>query len=369
MTVSIDGLLLANAYSAANEGDGLLVELSQQILDEVSGGDRPVTVIAVDPQSFPNLRVVGSPANATESTMHRAIEAVSGLVAPGRILRVRRAVLGSNLMLSVGGGYLRFSDLSEAVKTASVHLSQMRLRAAAGRPFALLPQSIGPLKYCRNLALDTLRAARVVYVRDDRSLDELGSLSNVVRMPDLAVLRIAQGACEPRRTLGGRVGLIARPLARPRTYEENLRRLVVAIGSEIDGLVQSTTGRSNDDRALMNSLGMERVRLAKVGLADPHLGVVVSTRLHGALQSIINGVPAIHLSYERKGFGAYADLGLPAYVHNARSFDAAQVVAQVEALRASPIEYFAEIRRNVAQLADSREQLVRQLRAVYSEEL
>jgi hypothetical protein len=47
--------------------------------------------------------------------------------------------------------------------------------------------------------------------------------------------------------------------------------------------------------------------------------------LHGALESILHGVPAYHLSYERKGFGAYDDLGVGDWVANAADFDAAAV--------------------------------------------
>jgi hypothetical protein len=79
-------------------------------------------------------------------------------------------------------------------------------------------------------------------------------------------------------------------------------------------------------------------------------GAVVSVRLHGALESILAGWPAIHLSYQRKGWGAYADLGLEEFVHDARSFDPATVAAQALALRDDPTPFWDAVRRRLPDL-------------------
>ena len=62
----------------------------------------------------------------------------------------------------------------------------------------------------------------------------------------------------------------------------------------------------------------------------------MSVRLHGALESLLHGVTAFHLCYERKGFGAYSDLGIPGWVANAADFDASTVVEQLFAPQALP---------------------------------
>lgn len=69
-------------------------------------------------------------------------------------------------------------------------------------------------------------------------------------------------------------------------------------------------------------------------LNDPqNRGVVISVRLHGSLQSMISGCPSIHLSYERKGFGAFSDLGVSEYCHGFKSFNPKLIEKQVNALK------------------------------------
>ncbi|WP_175965432.1 hypothetical protein [Burkholderia sp. BCC0322] len=48
---------------------------------------------------------------------------------------------------------------------------------------------------------------------------------------------------------------------------------------------------------------------------------VVSGRLHGALESVLQGRPAYHVSYARKGFGTYANQHLDDSVVNGAAFD------------------------------------------------
>jgi polysaccharide pyruvyl transferase WcaK-like protein len=86
-------------------------------------------------------------------------------------------------------------------------------------------------------------------------------------------------------------------------------------------------------------------------------GVVVSTRLHGAVQSLLAGVPAVHLGYERKSWSAYEDLGLSDYVHNARSFDPAAVAAQALALVPDPSAFWQRIEERRPALAESSQRL------------
>ena len=79
--------------------------------------------------------------------------------------------------------------------------------------------------------------------------------------------------------------------------------------------------------------------------------VVVAVRLHAALMALQAGHYVIHLSYERKGFAAFEDLGLKEYVHNAFSFDPETVHAHLDRLlnnAAAREEYDAAVNRAAA---------------------
>ena len=91
---------------------------------------------------------------------------------------------------------------------------------------------------------------------------------------------------------------------------------------------------------------------------------MISVRLHGSLQSILAGVPSIHLSYERKGWGAYQDLGIEQYVHNAYDFDPELVAIQARQLAASSESYWSAIERNVPNIRYKRQSLIDGMRAL-----
>jgi len=145
-----------------------------------------------------------------------------------------------------------------------------------------------------------------------------------VRTPDLAVMKLAASfvpqALDQRFT---NIYLIARDLDKPdkirkRYYNElqSLRRLI----PQAIPIVQSNI-RGNNDALFYQRLGWgQNFASLSRAVSERGRGVVISVRLHGSLQSLISGCPSVHLSYERKGFGAYEDLGLRKYVHAALNF-------------------------------------------------
>ena len=89
---------------------------------------------------------------------------------------------------------------------------------------------------------------------------------------------------------------------------------------------------------------------------------MISVRLHGAIASLIAGRPAVHLAYERKGWGAYEDLGLGDYVHDARRFDPDLVADQVDRLARDPSAFWDCIAKAAPDLRAQYDKLVGELR-------
>jgi polysaccharide pyruvyl transferase WcaK-like protein len=201
----------------------------------------------------------------------------------------------------------------------------------SGGKAVYLPQSIGPLPPGgRAILRRIIGRIRTVYVRDDRSLDELRNLGNVRRAPDMAIWadldlsdRSAGQQIDTRVILSTRYirGRLPAPV-------KQLPRLL----GDFDGYVQSTVGQNNDVDAVRD-IGPRRVISAEQ-LLDPEgpRRVVVAMRLHAALMAINAGHYVIHLAYERKGFGAFGDLGLSEYVHRTSHFDPVLVAAQARTL-------------------------------------
>jgi polysaccharide pyruvyl transferase WcaK-like protein len=358
-------IAVVHAYSRANAGDGLLVDLTLARLASAGVTADEITLFAMDQDSFadlPHVAKTGTPDRAANLDTLRA--AVAGLRVVGRQGPVARLLEEGGAFVAVGGGYLRSAGLVNSMGTGINHLPTLAAVARSGAPSLYLPQSVGPLSGpVGRLVRRMLRKVGEVHVRDDRSVAELGAEANVRRTPDLAVLHIADTlGSAGRRDVSGEPVLVARALSRAPTYDARLHALARLLGP-VTWAVQSEGSAAKSDRTFYDALGMTpHGRVGDVLAGRP--GPVVSVRLHGALQAILAGVPAIHLGYERKSWGAFEDLGIPGHVHSARRFDPDAVAAQVRALQADPSDYWAAIEARIPALREASEALTESLRTM-----
>ncbi|RZT42330.1 polysaccharide pyruvyl transferase family protein [Cupriavidus agavae] len=358
---------LLHAYSRRNSGDGLLVDISARLIREALGGQAEITLVASDPQSFADFgRVVPAPVIASAGWRRLwTCGATLAAIPTADVRALRRLLGGSDLIVGVGGGYLRARTDIEALKLHAGHMVQLGAAAESGVPAVYLPQSIGPALAAFGPLAAGLSGALAhhlgglhrVHVRDGRSLEWLARLGNVRRAPDLAVLalgnQLASATPDATPTTVRHVAMVLREApawgaARRQEYRAQTRRLIDLLGREcrISFAVQSAV-RGNDDARYYRSLGIEPAGTLRDLLRNDRPDAVVSVRLHGALESVLAGVPAFHLSYERKGFGAYEDLGLPEWVANANDFDPLAVLQTVLAPGAADA-FHRSLRRRTA---------------------
>ncbi|AQT51982.1 MULTISPECIES: polysaccharide pyruvyl transferase family protein [Burkholderia cepacia complex] len=370
---------LLHAYSARNSGDGLLVELSVALLRDAFGADTQVSIVAADPASFPGHPDVRPAPVLAAGGAGRLIGAAMAALPVGAnpaLADLRTLLRRADLIVGVGGGYLRARNAVEALKLEAGHLVQMRAARAARKPTVYLSQSIGPATGNPLLAghLTSLLAGfDAVFARDDRSVAFLAANANTRRAPDLAVLEFghrAAGLFDRVRSAAPTPAHVALVLRRPPAWNDAQRaRYLASTDALIERLsplcrvtfaVQSA-GRGNDDAAYYRERGFDAPRSLKDVLANDTPDAVVSVRLHGALEAILHGVPAYHLSYERKGFGAYADLGVDNWVANAADFDANAVCDTLLAPNALS-RFWLRAEAGLARLDSEREHIVAALR-------
>lgn len=353
-------VVLLHAYRRSNSGDGLLVDAAAQMVREALPGAR-IRLISLEPGSFPEYPGGLHPLGGERGSM-----TVGGLLRSGLLRRphplVEEEIRSAALAVAVGGGYMRMGTFSEGLKTVLAHIAQTP-QSRIETPYIYLPQSIGPFPSSVPVGIRRLRRAREVFVRDDRSREELQAVGvTSERVPDLAVMRLASEGIVSQQPTAEGTGLIARSLTgRSDSYHPRLRRLVADLKPEL--LVQSR-GAGNDDPAFYSSMGWtgdhRSARDALHGSRKPK--VVVSVRLHGALQSILAGVPAVHLSYERKGWGAYEDIGISPYVHNAWTFDPDLVASQVRELAEDATSYWDAISAELPRVEAARNRVIAAIR-------
>ncbi|QCQ92560.1 polysaccharide pyruvyl transferase family protein [Rhodococcus sp. SGAir0479] len=342
-------VLILHGYSSLNAGDGLLVEHTIDMLREAFDDTAEISLVASRPETFADLPL-------------RIYNSAPGIRGYSKsYLRLLRRMAEFDLIVGVGGGYLRAGRPVELAKTLIVHGPQLIAASLSDAPTVYLPQSIGPARYgSRRAAAALLGRINTVYGRDDRTISEFQGVG-ISRAPDLALLapehpQFARGLPDPVpvlsvRALNGAVPPLVAELA------EYL--------GEFDGYIQSAVG-GNDDTEAMTRLGPGKIIPRDELLNPTQPRVVVAVRLHAALMAMQAGHYVIHLAYERKGFGAFQDLDLSDFVHNVNKFEPERVMQQISALSSDNHARADYERRVLAARSDAkveRQRIVESLRS------
>lgn len=329
--------LILHAFSRRNEGDGLLVDLTFEALEAAGIRRKDCTVLALDPDSFGDLdhvvRTPGEPRSIlSPKLLGAAWELSASLFGLGQVAALARQARG---LIAVGGGYLVADSPVRQAGVMLNHFAQLRAASGSRAPTIYLPQSIGPLDApVGGMVRHQLQQLDRLYVRDDQTMRELDG-PNVRRCADLAVMKLARSFVVRPATDQGPSVIIARDLPKPGDYTNRLLELR-ALMPAARWAVQADVQGPRSDRAFYRQLGIEDVGSFSSVLGATPPSVAISVRLHGAIAALLAGVPAIHLAYERKGWGAYEDLGLDEFVHDVRNFDPELVARQAHMLSADP---------------------------------
>lgn len=345
-------VLILHAYSPLNSGDGLLVNLARSAVESALG-ECTFKVIASNSAAFADqgyIQWLAPGFDAGNESFRRAGMFATALLGPKS--PIKHLAKSADLIVAVGGGYMRGRNFAASIKSLGAHYGQLALAAKYGSKSIYLPQSIGPFgRFYKPMISSKLNQVSTVLMRDDRSVEEFASLTNTLRVPDMAVLELARefGTRTPP-DFSQKPVMIARDLDRPRGYYDFLKS--VSKSHRFEWAVQSQGG-GNDDMPLTTQMSRETPRLMQQVLSENRPRVVVSTRLHGALSALIAGYPAIHLSYERKGWGAFEDLGLGEFVLNARDAKLEKVDSLIEKIVSDPSSYWQRIEKNTSAIRAS----------------
>jgi polysaccharide pyruvyl transferase WcaK-like protein len=363
-------MIVLHSYSTKNSGDGLLVDLAVEVAKD-TGQNSVDKMIALDKDSFVGFDSIYEPVIIKGSFLSKisySVKCIVNVVKRVDIFDGYLPVESSDAVFAVGGGYMRGRTFIESVKTFLAHVPQLLWSSRQKNcPVIYLPQSIGPFSGLMKLIVkNSLSRVDLVCARDDLTVAELG-LDNVIRVPDLAVQELAMSYGDNLRSNHyEKIYLIARSVNVP-GQDEYISRLIKLkeLIPNIEPLVQSE-GRGNNDVAFYNKLGWTgEIRRVKDVLAQSeNKGVVISVRLHGSLQSMISGCPSIHLSYERKGFGAFSDLGISEYCHGFKSFDPEAVAGQANELCKDSSEYWNRIGSSINTIKEKRAYMIAEIKKV-----
>jgi polysaccharide pyruvyl transferase WcaK-like protein len=120
---------ILHGYSASNSGDGLLVDLAIALVQRNFGEDTSINVVASDPQSF---------AYPPHPRFDAPVMAAKGLGRVKQAVFLNQSYAGladllrkTDLIVGVGGGYMRSKSAFEHIKLKLGHASNWKRRSSA----------------------------------------------------------------------------------------------------------------------------------------------------------------------------------------------------------------------------------------------
>lgn len=263
---------------------------------------------------------------------------------PKHLKEVTELYSEADLVVSVGGGYLRGKPDTASTILLILLSHPFLLTRIFNKPSVIYPQSVGPfgsrlqeliVRYC-------LKSVNLIFVREDISfalLKQLGLNRNLVRSIDSGFAFQSNSNIDLRSSVGilndrPVVGVTVRSWLKKEAqflYEKSVAVFLTDIaeryGVNIVFIPQVTAVHHNDDDRevskriyelmkkkdgvfVMNEVYNHHIIKSIYSQVD----YIVGTRFHSVIFSLTSGVPAIAIEYEHKTSGIMHDLNLDEWV-------------------------------------------------------
>ncbi|PQV62478.1 colanic acid/amylovoran biosynthesis protein [Abditibacterium utsteinense] len=383
MTVSSGSLqqapsvLIINAYSAKNIGDGAIIIATIKILKRqfpnceinvMSGypDDNVELYTSVGAKSIPSVWVLSQ--NSNKFKRYLEGPAIVLRVLLGRQVHNIDVVRNADIVISAGGGYL-FSSRKGALGTGFVNaLFHIWLGTHFKKPTYIFPKSIGPIQFRADAFLlkRILQRTKAIFVREPLSLDYLRriGLKNIIACPDIAfsLYPAAVDAIQAGITQGDpKIGITVldwqffRRGTNPEDVSEYIDKVstichkirevypqahfyifvqvavALKIGAESDMPISRKLQEALGSMVTLVPLDATKGGEWAIGLYK-NMDLFVASRMHSAIFALCASVPTVALIYQQKTKGTFEMLGLSEYTHDVQAINVEEVTAQISAM-------------------------------------
>ncbi len=364
MSAQCPRIVLVNSYVRENAGDAALLSVClDQVLRAKPGADLVIAGFespADHPhfEGVPNIgsaqRFVADPAvGRPRRALRRIVFALwflPYLLLPGPLRRIAvrhlsgesgaelRAISGADAVVSIGGGYLQAPPGLNGWQQLGLVLAPLVAGLREGLPVVLMPQSFGPFpaRGQRRLVRWVLSRCALVCAREEISMRVLEDCGLA---PDQIVLAHDSGFVLGRRRTSGhappgeqlRIGVTTRawlPPDQQQAFERSVARVVdrlIERGHEVTLIPHVTNPPMNDDDRVSNGRVARLCRRNPIllgGIADYRdllkeygaLDLLIGTRFHSVIFSLIRQTPCVAIAYEHKTHGIMQLLGFERWV-------------------------------------------------------
>lgn len=295
---------------------------------------------------------------------------------PKELRDVALMYAGSDLIVAVGGGYIRSRKGLHNRLNIPLLLHPLLFGFILGKPTVLYSQSVGPFvnSYEPALVAYVLRKMSLVILREDISvalLKGMGVQGNVVRSIDSGFLLRADRSADVRKRYGIAkhtllIGVTVRDwlqgeeqVAYERAVAGALDTAVEECGAHVLFIPQVTAAKGDDDRVASRRVQgymLHHEDATVIAEAPNHfevkaiydeLDVLLGTRFHSVIFSLTSFVPVLAIEYEHKTSGIMRDLRLGRWVIKIEDATEAALTQGLRAVIGARAAYRNELKESV----------------------
>lgn len=387
-------IVISHVYSSANKGDAALTSVLIKDLKRVFKKAN-ITILTLDvgagsfegvPQkpSFMAyaLNKYSNPLLKLAYTLYMIVATLAwaatrgGFYIPKHLGRVAAVYQAADLIVPVGGGYIRSRPGLMHRFNVPLLLHPLLFGYLLGKPTVLYAQSVGPFqnKFEQALVAFVLKRMTLIMLREDTSLALLASLGvthNVIRAIDSGFLLNSQQKIDIRKKYHiAANNLLVGVTVRAWLAGEAQTRYELAVAKALDDLVdtynvwvifipQVTAGKGDDDRVVSRRVRdfMQHTNATTLinDAPDHHqikalydnLDLLLGTRFHSVIFSLTSLVPVLAIEYEHKTSGIMRDLGLQQWVIKIEDVDNHILNKQLQALVSQRAAYRDQLARRI----------------------
>lgn len=298
------------------------------------------------------------------------------LYLPQHLREIATIYESAELVVPVGGGYIRSRKGLVARFNIPLLLHPLLLGCILGKPTVLYSQSVGPFqnKLEKWMVSYVLKRMTLILLREDISVALLASMgvsANVMRAIDSGFLLEAAEEIDVRKEHGIAadkllVGVTVRSWLGSNaqtTYEKAVAKaldtLIQTSNAHVIFIPQVTATKGDDDRIVSRRVHnfMRHKKSATVVTDEPdhhrikamynYLDILLGTRFHSVIFSLTSHVPVLAIEYEHKTSGIMRDLNLEDWVIKIEEVSAQNLTAQLQKLVRDQAEYRRHLRRHL----------------------
>lgn len=418
-------VLLTHAYSRENKGDAAILSV---LIKEVKKNLQPRTIIITTMENTKKYqKFEGQPQIASLfylsiyrttnifgrlfftsyifsitfiwAVLYRWIRIDISFVLDKKLKGTIQAYRDADLIIPIGGGYLRGNSSINGTFALIIVLYEIFLGELLGKKITLYSQSIGPFA----TSLQTwfvsfvLRKVDLIIVRENFSLALLHKLNipkeKIAKFPDAAFLLDAKKITKDNktlRTLGIKnnrkiVGITARQWMSKKeqtSYEKHIATFAdFAIREkhmQVLFIPQVTSVMHNDDDSKVEKRIMKYMKEKEyvwcLGKNYTHqeikniygmLHYLIGTRMHSNIFALLGNVPVIAIAYEYKTQGIMQDLGLMEWVLPIEKVTAEGLINAFSKLIKKSREYLALLDQTLPSYREEANKAILAVKSVY----